>query len=346
MKDGWRSRTLRCRVDSGGAGISSMIIKQIKEEAVRGFSDWASVAFLSGLQEARGIAPCFYGGDVAERLFLIEDLGEGTSLHDVLAGTDNAAAHAALQALASQMARLHAATMGKQELFEGIRAGLPETDRLGRQWEARQWLENLGKILEWFDALGCVPPFGFEECLRYIAGVYAQPGEFLAFTHGDPAPSNNHFVKDKACLVDFEYGGFRHALYDITGWTILCPLPMDCVREMSGCFREELAKSCSAARDGAPFEKAWACVCGYRALAMLTWIPPDIINRNRFWADDWTMREAAFVAMCRLREAAMPFAELEAVSDGAGVLAKGMRRCWPEFADAEDALPQWLALLK
>ena len=145
---------------------------------MRGFSDWASVAFLSGLPEAQGIAPRFYGGDVAERFFLIEDLGEGTSLQDVLAGVDNVAARAALRTLATQMARLHAATFGKQELFEANRAGLPERDGLGCQWEARQWLENRRKILDWFKALGCAPPSGLEKCLKTIAASMPSRTDF------------------------------------------------------------------------------------------------------------------------------------------------------------------------
>ena len=113
---------------------------------------------------------------------------------------------------------------------------------------------------------------------------------------------------------------------------------------MSGCFRVELAKACSAARDEARFEKAWACLCAYRALAMLTWIPPDILSKNRIWAEDWTMREAVIVAMLRMEDVAAPYEELEAASDAAGILAKAMREHWPEFENAEELLPQWPAL--
>jgi hypothetical protein len=302
------------------------------------------IGFLSGLPEARDIVPRFFGGDVAGGFFLIEDLGEGTSLQHILTGTDPVAACAALQALASRMARLHAVTLGKRELFESIRAGLPETDGIGCEWEARQWLDNRTKISAWFKALDCNPPAGFDKCLEHISGVFRQPGDFLAFTHGDPAPTNNHFVKGRACLLDFEYGAFRHALYDITAWNILCALPPDCVREMKRCFREELAKTCIAARDDARFAEAWACLCAYRALAILTWMPVDIIGANRPWADSWTMREAVFVALSRMKEVATPFPQLEAAGEAAGILTESMRARWPGFEDAEALLPQWPAL--
>ncbi|MGB8356718.1 MAG: hypothetical protein WCD79_22660 [Chthoniobacteraceae bacterium] len=343
IKDGLRNRTLRCRVESDGLDISSMIIKQIKEELARGFSDWASLEFLSGLPEAEGIAPRFYGGDVAARFFLVEDLGEGTNVHDLLSGNDRAAARAGLQELAIQMARLHTASLGKEERFEAVRARLPEANGLGRQQEARQWLSNRGKIVDWFHALGCVPSAGLEADMEWIADIYSKDNGFLAFSHGDPAPSNNLYVKTRAFLLDFEYGGFRHALYDITAWAILCPLPLDCVREMRLCFRTELAKACPAARDEARFERGWAALCAYRALAMLTWIPPDIIRENRIWAESWTMREAVFVAMSRLEEATEPFAELEAIGKAAGVLAKAMHERWPEFKENEAVIPQWNA---
>jgi len=320
------------------------MIKQIKEEPVRGFSDWASLAFLSELPEAAGLVPRFYGGDVPNRFFLMEDLGSGSPLQEILTGSDPVASRAALRALASQMGRLQAASLGKQARFEAIRAALPEREGLGREREAAHWLENRAKIEAWFLALDCAIPTDFEAGLKLISETYRQSDDFLAFTHGDPAPSNNHFREGQARLLDFEYGGFRHALYDIAGWNILCPLPADCVREMSRCFREELAQAFPAARDEARFAQEWAAVCAYRALAMLTWIPPDVLRQNRAWADNWTMREAVFTALSRLREGMKGFPPWEAVGEGAGILLEALRKRWPEYARREELLPQWSGL--
>lgn len=344
VKEGRRSRVVRCRIASGEAELSSVMIKQIKEEPARGFSDWASLAFLSELPEAAGLVPRFYGGDLPNRFFLMEDLGAANPLQKLLTGTDRAAAYAGLRTLASQMGRLHAATLGKQERFEAIRALLPETEALGCEWEGRHWLGNRSKIEAWFTALDCAVPTDFDACLRYLSNIYRQPGDFLAFTHGDPAPSNNHFIAGEVRLLDFEYGGFRHALYDITAWNILCPLPADCVDAMSCCFRRELAKTSPAARDEARFAEGWAAMCAYRALAMLTWIPPDILRQNRPWADNWTMREAVFVATTRLREVAEGCPQLEAMGETAGVLLEALRKRWPEYRRLEEVLPQWAGL--
>ena len=344
VKDGRRNRVVRCRVPSAESGFSSVMIKQIKEEGQRGFSDWAGLAFLSELPEAAGLVPRFCGGDIANRFFVMEDLGTGNPLQKFLTGTDSAAAQAALRSLASQMGRLHAVTLGKQEQFAAIRAALPENDGLGREREARQWLDNRIKIEAWFQVLDCVIPAGFEACLRFISERYRQPDDFLAFTHGDPAPSNNHFSDGCAWLLDFEYGGFRHALYDLTAWNILCPLPAGCVRDMSRCFREELAKAFPAARDEARFAEEWAVVCAYRALAMLSWIPPEILRENRPWADDWTMREAVFAALVRLREAAESCPRLAVVGEGAEILIAALRKRWPEYARLDEVLPRWPGL--
>lgn len=346
IKNGARSLVVRCKVKSAGSNLSSLIIKHIKADAACGFSDWASLAFLSNLTDAQSTVPRFYGGDISARIFLMEDLGDAergdaASLQDILSSGNPATVRAALRTLAIQMARLHAGSVEKEEMFESIRAGLPGSEGLGRLSEAKSWLDNHGKVLDWFKAMGYMPPPDFQTCLSRIADVYARPDGFLGFTHGDPAPTNNHFAHGQARLVDFEYGGFRHVLYDITAWNILCPLPGDCVLDMNQCFRHELAKTYPAAREEALYAEAWAFLCAYRALAILTWIPPDVINHNRPWADNWTMREAVLAAVSRLEQATAPFGKLEPVSVATAALTKSLHSRWNEFEGGGDILPPW-----
>lgn len=326
------------------AAVTSVIVKQIKEEAACGFSDWASLEFLSHLPAARSIVPGFYGGDVGSRLFVMEDLRDSISLDGLLKGYDKAAAGAALQSMAVQTARLHAATVGTPELFAAIRAALPEAAALGRHSETQRWLDGREKILNWFRALDCSPPDGFDDCLGAIAGAYREPAEFLAFTHGDPAPSNVHFARGHAWLLDFEYGGYRHALYDMTAWQVLCPLPEATVTLLKASYRSELAKTCVAAQDETRFAEAWACLCAYRALAILTWIPPDVLGENRPWADDWTVRQAVLAAVHRLEQVAAPIEALGPVYVAAAALNRALRSRWPEYEREEDLFPRWRAL--
>lgn len=341
LKNWRRSLVLRCRMEPSGAGSSSRIIRQIKEEPERGFSDWASLAFLSGLPAVRSLVPRFHGGDPGNHVYVMEDLGEGTSLEGILAGGDQGELLAGLRVLARLMARLHCATQGGEDSFDALRSSLPGGGALGREMEAEKWLGNRERIVAWFEALNCEPPRGFEESLASIAAIYAEADGFLAFTHGDPAPSNNHFGPAGPRLLDFEYGGFRHALYDITAWNVLCPLPLELVGEMRRSFREELVIGFPAARDEARFDHAWACLCAYRAWAILTWIPLDVLRANRPWADHWGMREAVFVALSRMAECCGDIAGLAASGDAARGLLKAMRERWPDFDDPEELLPKW-----
>jgi len=346
IRDQTRSIVLRCRVRTDCPDLASVIVKQIREDDARGFSDWASLVFLSKIEPAQKLAPRFLGGDAADRFFLMEDLGGSATLQDVLSSSGDAdRARKTLRCLAAQMGLLQATTLARNRSFAATRAALPGAAGLGRQSEARRWRSDLENALGWFRNANCVLPAGFGPCLERVAAVYARPGPFLAFTHGDPAPSNNHVASNgQVRLLDFEYGSFRHALYDLSAWNVLCPLPPDCVREMVDIFRAELAKACLAARDPARFWEAWAHLCVYRALAILTWISPDALRENRPWVDDsWTARHAVFAAVCRARDAvaAGSTPTLEPLGEALDRLASALRLRWPEFENAQDLFTRW-----
>jgi hypothetical protein len=347
IKDKTRSVIVRCAVKSAASITSipaSVIIKQIRDNVALGFSDWASLAFLATVPAAHGLVPHFLGGDVAARFFIMADLGGLQNLEDILRGNDAPLALATLRSLAVQMAKLHATTLATEPAFEAVRNTLPGANGLGRQAEAKRWLQNQPKIVDWFQAVDCALPMDFKPCLQRIADYYAQPGSFLCFTHGDPAPSNNHIANGQVRLVDFEYGGFRHALYDISGWNILCPLPLHSVQMMCHHFQQALAIACPAARDQSQYNQGWAMMCAFRALAILTWIAPDVLHTNRPWVDEhWTGRHALVAAMTRLAEATNNVAELEPVYVAANRLTQALRQRWGEFENATDIATQWPA---
>jgi hypothetical protein len=343
IKDGSRCEVFRCAVSVPSSGIASVIIKRKKPvpEAERAYTDWASLSFLSQLPGTRGIAPRFYGGDPVEGIYAIEDLGGSRSLEDVLTGRDPAALRKTLRALAIQTARLHAQTMGREEEFARICRSLPDTGVPGRRQEAERWLGSRTKLYDWLGALRCRLPSGFEVSLEQITHLFAEPGPFLAFTHGDPAPTNNHVAGDDVRLLDFEFGGFRHALYDLTAWYVLCPLPEGLVEEMSQAYRAELATTCSAAADDTLYREAWAHLCAYRALAIMTWLPCDLLDKDRPWAGDWSGRGAALAAVSRLRLAAADVEGLAPVTEAATLLREALRARWPDLGDG---LPPWPVL--
>jgi hypothetical protein len=343
IKDGARCGVFRCEVSAASANVASVILKRMKPvpEAERAFTDWASLAFLSRLPGTQGIAPRFYGGDPEQGIYAIEDLGGSRSLEDVLTGSDPAALRQALTALAVQSARLHVHTMGQEEEFSRLRRALPQDGGPDRRREAEKWLAGRAAIREWFDAARCPLPAGFDHALERIAGVYAEPGPYLAFTHGDPAPTNNHLAGEDVRLLDFEFGGFRHALYDLTAWYVLCPLPEYLVGPMSRSYRVALAAGCPAAGDEACYREAWASLCAFRALAMLTWIPRETLAQNKSWVGDWTRREAVLSAVLRLHAATAVTPTLAAVAEAAARLEQALRSRWPEY---NEVFPRWPAL--
>jgi hypothetical protein len=343
LKDGLRSRVIRCHWSAPGQPGGSVILKQMKEggDPPTFFGEWASLAWLTERPAAMRIVPRFLAGDTEGRFFAMEDLGAGETLDDALRAPDGAAARRALLELARQTARLHAATLGDAAGFEAIRGALPGAERTGRWHEAEQWLAGRDRILAWWEATGTPLPAGFAASCEGIARLYAEPGPFLAFTHGDPAPTNNHLAGDRVRLLDFEYGGFRHALYDLSAWNVLCPLPEPIVAAMLVVYQRELAPECAAAAEEARFRGEWAALCAYRALAMLTWISPRVLVENEPWVGKWTRREAALTALARLCHAGRDIETLEPIVEAAAGLRCALQSRWPELGEPSPTWPAW-----
>ena len=168
--------------------------------------------------------------------------------------------------------------------------------------------------------------------------MLADPGAFLAYSHGDPAPSNNLIGPTGARLLDFEYGAYRHALYDVTGWYILCPLPEAWATILHDTFRRHLAGMWPLADDESAYRAAWATMCAYRALAMLSWFPYDMLDADRPWAEAWTMRGALLTAARRLGRVAEGVDGLAALATAGGRLARAAQARWPELIEG---VPEW-----
>lgn len=329
-----RSLVVRCAV-MGWDGMESVVLKRYEGDDERGFTDWASLWFLSTLEEAAGVAPRFYAGDAEERIVVMEDLGGSRSLEDVLDQGDPATAISVLRALAVAMARLITATYNREGIFEQMRAELPGAEGLGRRREARRWLEACGRVVHWADVLGIRLPRGFNAACEYVATVYAAPGAYLAFSHGDPAPSNNHIAGDRVRLVDFEYAGCRHALYDMTAWDILCPLPTEWVAVMQHVFRRSVGASLmdGAMVDDERYREARATMCAYRALAMVTWLSPDLLVQDCGWVPGWTRRQALISTTLRLHQICAGVVALEPLAELGAAMARELRTRWPTLGD-------------
>ncbi len=118
-----RSLTLRCAV-SGWDTTASVVIKRNHGDDERGFSDWASLQFLTDV--AGDVAPCFYAGDVRARFFVMEDLGASRSLEQIFSDGDESASVDALRSLAITMARLSSSRTGRSRATYHCGALSPE----------------------------------------------------------------------------------------------------------------------------------------------------------------------------------------------------------------------------
>jgi hypothetical protein len=335
LKEGVRCRVVRCRV-TGPQRAASVILKIRNADAAEEliYAEWASLAFLSATSGTASVAPRFLGGDVDSGVLVMEDLGDGRSLHELLNGNDPVALRRVLRDWVACTARMQIATLDREEAFLRHARGLPATAVHDRRQAAQAWLRGCERLDEWLRATSLPTPAGFQACLARIAHRVAEPGPWLAFTHGDPAPTNNHVARSRLRLLDFEFGGFRHALYDVTGWYALCPLPVAAVREMSDQYRQILAHACAPARDDRLYRAAWSVLCSYRGLAMLTWIGPDVLAQDQPWADGhWTRRGAALCAASRLARAAAGVADLAPVAEFGRLLEASLRSHWPESGD-------------
>jgi len=109
-------------------------------------------------------------------------------------------------------------------------------------------------------------------------------------------------------------------------------------------FQQELALACPAARDQSQYNQAWAMMCAFRALAILTWIAPNVLHTNRPWVDEsWTSRHALLAAMTRLAEASNNIADLEPVHTAANLLTQAFQQRWLKFENPADIATQWPA---
>ena len=341
LKDWERSHVARLHL--AGAPLATVIAKRNLGDDAHGFTDWTSLEYLAASPAAAPLVPRFIGGDVAGRLFLMEDLGGSRSLDDVLREPSRAAALTALDALARVSARLHAATRGDDERWFALRTSRPGA-RPGREVEADLWLDRAAPALgAWIAAFGARPPAGLDAALHAVADSYARPGAWLAFTHGDPAPSNTHLAADGSLrLIDFEYGAPRHALHDVTAWAVLCPLPRDAVAVVRDGYR---AESGGAAHfDGAAFDDGWTAMTVWRAVSMLSSIGPDALAADRPWVEQWTRREAALVVAERLRHETVGAPDLAPVATAADAIARAMRARFPEY-EGRETIPGWPAFV-
>lgn len=182
-----------------------------RSQSTRAAYEASSLAFLA-TTEAKQHFPRLLGTDYDLGVTVIEDLGEGETIADLLVGTDPQAAERGLVAFASALGAVHAATGGKGALFEdtlhqyGRRPSNPLADTAQRDiQDAIRQMERLSAP---------VPEAAMTE-LAGVASRLGNPDQFLTWTHGDTCPGHDRLFGARCRFIDVEFGAFRHAFYDL-----------------------------------------------------------------------------------------------------------------------------------
>jgi hypothetical protein len=210
-------------------------------------NDWAGLAYLDE-QAPSGPWPRFYGGDRASGTIVLEDLGSARQIDHVLQGEDSQEAEDVLMAFVQALAEMHCATAGSTDRYHEIRSALgPRVVR-----------DHVRRIRTFEDALteqGITAP-GLSLELERCAEALANPGPFLAYTHGDPCPDNCLVLDGKVWLLDFEWAEVRHALIDgVFPWihfpSCWCVnrLPGDLPERLLNSYRDRLVEGIPEASD-------------------------------------------------------------------------------------------------
>jgi hypothetical protein len=314
--------------------------------------EWAGAAFLSALPADPPLSPRCYGGDRSEGLVVLEDIGTGPKLGELLEASDPSRAEQAALGYAMALGRMHAATIGRQAEFLKVWTSLgfpglaPDPPDVRGPWR---------RFREVAQAHDLRLPTAFDEEAEAIAASIEAPGPFLAFGHGENNPINSMLVASEGSgtaerirLFDFEFSGFRHALMDGVNFRHLFPwrayrLPDAHLRRIEAAYRAELSWGCPEASDDAIYGREFAaarahwtiCTVGGHLSGAIG--GDSALQEDGYWEGELTeaeraikptVRQRVLILLETLAETADEFGQLPSVGAAARTMAGGLRAHW------------------
>lgn len=298
-------RVLRCRVDSNNRALPATVVVKLRvvREARR---PWDSDPVVmenetTGLELANRIAPQLaaklIAADVNAGVLILEDVqGPAThSLAALLLGRDADAAAAALVAYAAALGTLHGRTLGRQprpdansRITRMLRNSADGTEAwiLGMNMsEAAAGLDHPVELV------GFSVTDGVRAELETMIDLLARPGQYLAFTQGDPDPANVTFGRQGIRFFDFEWSAFRHCLLDaehfhtFSSGPIWRRLPHDLTEAMEAAYKTSLPPDLT---EPAKYNPAAAAAATAWVVGFLVWFLPFVVA-----ADDTRQHQRA-----------------------------------------------------
>ncbi len=157
---------------------------------------------------------------------VLEDVGSGNDLAELLLGTDPAAAADGLRRWATALGTLHARTAGCGEEMQdalnrsATRLNVTAPPAAGTPTMLARSADSLTADLP---LLGVTPsPQALTE-LRGLDGLLDGPDQAWALTPADACPDNNRLTADGLVLLDLEGAQLRHVAWDVA--YLLVPWP-------------------------------------------------------------------------------------------------------------------------
>lgn len=297
--------------------------------------DWLGVQFLDESRPA-GMAPFsprFYGGDRTLGYFMMEDLGTGESLANLLQGDNAERAEAGLLTYATTLGRMHATTLRQKERFNAlcVSLGIP-LEKVEPVNERREL--NLEGWYQCCEELGVTLAPGIAEDVALLNAALQPSSPFYAYTHGDPCPDNNRISGESMRLFDFETGQFRNALADGVYGRVPFPtcwcvnrLPVEIANRMEAAYRTELATVCPEARDDTRFTHESLTLWGVWLLRTMHWQFPKVLTEDSEWGIS-TIRQRLLYRFRLFADATVTHSYLTALGQTARALANRFDELW------------------
>lgn len=347
--EGRRSLVARVQVDDGPEGApSTVIVKQVRAESGesgsaqhdrvrrRLLTEVTTLDFLGTLSAPLSMGPRLLGVDLDDGVLVLEDLGDGASLADILTGDNAEAATVALNAYARSLGRLHAGTVGRAEAFATIGRKYGHVPTPGSNPLDKTVADMVPRFKGACDLVSVPLDEPFQRDVESINRALADPGPWLALNVSDACPDNHVLQGESVRFFDFEFSNFAHALLDGAYLRLPFPtcwcasrLPKDVQRRAEQIYRTELASACPLANDDEAFEEAMLMACARWTIATVSWT----LERALTGDDRWGLlshRQRHIFRLDSLAQSLEASGRLIEIERVAAALARELRTRWPE----------------
>lgn len=266
----------RCRIEERTGKMPASVIVKVRRPAIHRYRESfrldherAALEFLTSIGCTAG--PRLLAADREAGLIIMEDLGTGLALEDLLVGHDASLASDALVAFAATLAQMHAATLGRAERYYQLRGRFgsvdPAFDRVSilgisieHSWSQVQQIATNLLHLPAPDAVG--------KDVKELLHILSEPGPLLALSNGDTSPANCRISEEGLRFLDFEHACFRHVLLDVAALRFPFPacgcwsrLPEAVSQRAEEAYRKQMALACPELLDANKYSHGMAVAC-------------------------------------------------------------------------------------